>query len=158
MFCKWKFRAIFNFLLQNLGSLKFDFSEKNSSHFMESKNTINFEAKTEQKINYPADFGGLSRAVGKFFWPGTNFICSAITKLKFWVYLEPPRISTSGGKLPKCGRGGIYAPPPAWNRVKISFISKESSRTWLGCGFPSMKVRFYKLFKSSTNLKLYSWK
>ena len=34
---------------------------------MESKNTTNFEAKTEQKINYPADFGGLSRAVEKFF-------------------------------------------------------------------------------------------
>ena len=33
---------------------------------MESKNTINFEAKTEQKINYPADFGGLSRAVENF--------------------------------------------------------------------------------------------
>ena len=37
---------------------------------MESKNTTNFEAKTEQKINYPADFGGLSRAIGKFFDPG----------------------------------------------------------------------------------------
>ena len=35
---------------------------------MESKITTDFEAKTEQKINYPADFGGLSRAVGKFFW------------------------------------------------------------------------------------------
>ena len=36
---------------------------------MERKNTTNFEAKTEQKINYPApaDFGGLLRAVGKFF-------------------------------------------------------------------------------------------
>ena len=37
---------------------------------MESKNTTNFEAKTEQKINYPADFGGLPRAVGNFFDPG----------------------------------------------------------------------------------------
>ena len=34
---------------------------------MESKKTTNFEAKTEQKINYPSDFGGLQRAVGKFF-------------------------------------------------------------------------------------------
>ena len=34
---------------------------------MKSKNTTDFEAKTEQKINYPADFGGLSRAVGEFF-------------------------------------------------------------------------------------------
>ena len=33
---------------------------------MESKNTTNFEPKMEQKIKYPADFGGLSRAVGKF--------------------------------------------------------------------------------------------
>ena len=51
----------------HLGSLKLDFREKRSSHFMESKNTTDFEAKTEQKINYPADFGGLSRAVGNFF-------------------------------------------------------------------------------------------
>ena len=36
---------------------------------MESKITTNFEAKTEQKINYPDDFGGLPRAVGKFFDP-----------------------------------------------------------------------------------------
>ena len=35
---------------------------------MESKNTTNFEAKTEQKINYPADFGGLSRAALWFEW------------------------------------------------------------------------------------------
>ena len=34
---------------------------------MEIENTTNFEAKTEQKINYPADFDGLSRAVGNFF-------------------------------------------------------------------------------------------
>ena len=40
---------------------------------MESKNTTNFEAKTEQKINYPADFGGLSRAVGKFFLTRDQF-------------------------------------------------------------------------------------
>ena len=52
---------------------------------MESKNTTNFEAKTEQNINYPADFGGLSRAVRKFFSPGTNFMRSAITKLEFRV-------------------------------------------------------------------------
>ena len=50
---------------------------------MESKNTTDFEAKTEQKINYPADFDGLSHAVGKFFLPGTNFMCSVITKLEF---------------------------------------------------------------------------
>ena len=54
-------------MLEHLGSLKFDFSKKKSTHFMESKKTTNFEAKTEQKINYPADFGGLSRAAGKFF-------------------------------------------------------------------------------------------
>ena len=34
---------------------------------MESKITTNFEAKMEQKINYPPDFGGLPRAVGKLF-------------------------------------------------------------------------------------------
>ena len=34
---------------------------------MESKNTTNFEAKTEQKINYLADFGRLPRVIGKFF-------------------------------------------------------------------------------------------
>ena len=50
---------------------------------MEIENTTNFEAKTEQKINYSADFGGLSRAVGKFFLPGTNFIRSVMTKPKF---------------------------------------------------------------------------
>ena len=55
------------FLLLHLGSLTFNFIKKKSSHFMESKNTTNFEAKTEQKINYPADFGRLSRAVGNFF-------------------------------------------------------------------------------------------
>ena len=37
---------------------------------MESKNTTDFEAKTEQKINYPADFGGLSRAKENLFDPG----------------------------------------------------------------------------------------
>ena len=36
---------------------------------MESKKTTNFEAKTEQKINYPADFGDLPRTVGIFFDP-----------------------------------------------------------------------------------------
>ena len=42
---------------------------------MESKNTTNFEAKKEQKINYPADFGGLSRAVGNF-----------LTRNQFYVF------------------------------------------------------------------------
>ena len=50
-----------------LGVSKVRSSEKNLSHFMESKNTTNLEAKTEQNINYPADFGGLSHSVGKFF-------------------------------------------------------------------------------------------
>ena len=36
---------------------------------MERKNTTNFEAKAEQNINYPADIGGIPRAVGKFFEP-----------------------------------------------------------------------------------------
>ena len=78
-----KIESKFNFLLYHLGSLKFDFSKKNSSYFMEIKITTNFEAKTEQKINYPADFSRLSRAVGKFFLPGTNFMCSVITNLNF---------------------------------------------------------------------------
>ena len=86
---------------------------------MESKNTTNFEAKTEQNINYPADFGGLSRAIGKFFWPGTNFMCSAITKLEFWVFLEPPRISTSGENC-RYVVGAIYAPPCKIGLNKIS--------------------------------------
>ena len=34
---------------------------------MERKITTNFEAKTEQNINYPADLGGLPRAVENFF-------------------------------------------------------------------------------------------
>ena len=34
---------------------------------MERKITTNFEAKTEQNINYSADFGGIPRAVGNFF-------------------------------------------------------------------------------------------
>ena len=36
---------------------------------MERKITTNFDAKTEQNINYPADFGGMSRVEGKFFDP-----------------------------------------------------------------------------------------
>ena len=52
---------------------------------MERKITTNFEAKTEQNINYPADFGGIPRAVGKFFLTETNFMCSVITKLEFKV-------------------------------------------------------------------------
>ena len=36
---------------------------------MKSKDSIKFEAKTVQKINYPPDFGGLPRAVGNFFDP-----------------------------------------------------------------------------------------
>ena len=43
---------------------------------MESKITTSFEAKTEQKISYLPDFGGLPRAVGNF---------SVITKLRFIV-------------------------------------------------------------------------
>ena len=47
---------------------------------MEIKITTNFEAKTEQKIKYPADFGGLPHAVENFFglgpilcvWSGEN--------------------------------------------------------------------------------------
>ena len=54
-----------------MGSSKFDFSKKNSLYFMESKITINFEAKTEQKSNYPPDFGGLPCVVGNFFDPKT---------------------------------------------------------------------------------------
>ena len=63
-----EFRQYFAFFTSSHenGSSSANF-EKNSSHFMESKNTINFEAKTEQKINYPPDFGGLPRAVGKIF-------------------------------------------------------------------------------------------
>jgi len=34
---------------------------------MESKITTNFEAKEEQKINYPPDFDSFPGAVGKFF-------------------------------------------------------------------------------------------
>ena len=49
---------------------------------MESKITTNFEAKMEQKINYPPSFGGLPRVIGKVFLSETNFMCS-ITKLKF---------------------------------------------------------------------------
>ena len=58
---------------------------------MESKNTPTFEAKTEQKINYQPDFGGLPHAERIFFRPETNFRCSVNTKLKVRVYLEPPR-------------------------------------------------------------------
>ena len=87
---------------------------------MERKITTNFEAKTEQNINYPADFGGLSRAVGKFFGPGTNFMCSVITKLKFLIYLEPPRISTSGENC-RYVVGGLYMPPP--RKIGLSFFA-----------------------------------
>ena len=40
--------------IQNLFALalKFDFSDKRSSYFIESEITTNFEANTEQKINY----------------------------------------------------------------------------------------------------------
>ena len=50
---------------------------------MENKITTNFEAKTEQKIGYLPDFGGLSPAEVKEFGPETKFVCSLITKLKF---------------------------------------------------------------------------
>ena len=50
---------------------------------MESKNTTDFEAKTEQKINYPADFGGLSHAVGKFFDPGPILCVRQLQNLNF---------------------------------------------------------------------------
>ena len=49
-----------------LGSLDFKFNKKTSSVFGECKIVINFEAKTEQKMSYPPDFGGLPHAVGKF--------------------------------------------------------------------------------------------
>ena len=77
---------------------------------MESKNTTNFEAKTDQKINYPPNFGGLPRGVGKIFWPETNFRVSPITKRKFWVHLEPHR---SGGSVEKWiwMVGAAYMPP-----------------------------------------------
>ena len=45
-------------------------ARKKSSYFMESKITSDLEAKTEQKINYPPDFDGLPRGIGKFFDPG----------------------------------------------------------------------------------------
>jgi len=93
-----------------MGSLKAYTNEKESSYFMESKITTNFEAKTEQKINNLPNFGGLQRTEGNFFWPGTNFMCSVITKLKFWVYLEPPRISTSGENC-RYAVGGHICPP-----------------------------------------------
>ena len=48
-----KIESKFNFFALALGSLKFDYSKKISSHFMESKNTTNFEAKTDKKIHYP---------------------------------------------------------------------------------------------------------
>ena len=34
----------------------------------------------------------------KICWPETKFRCSVITKLKFWVYLKPPRSSGSAKK------------------------------------------------------------
>ena len=40
---------------------------------MESKNTTNFEEKTEQKINYQPNFGILPRAVGKRFLNRNQF-------------------------------------------------------------------------------------
>ena len=40
---------------------------------MEIENTTNFEAKTEQKINYSLNFGILHRCVGKSFQPVVNF-------------------------------------------------------------------------------------
>ena len=70
---------------------------------MESKNTTNFEAKTEQKINYPLDFGSLHRRVGKSFLPVANFRCSVIKKLKYtWslvghVVLQKMDLNGKGG-------------------------------------------------------------
>ena len=96
---------------------------------MESKITTNFEAKTEQKIDYPAYFGRLSRAVGKFLWPGTNFMCWAITKLKFWVYFEPPRLYGSAEKwIWMVGEHiCIYMHiSPAENRVILECVSPRS--------------------------------
>ena len=52
---------------------------------MEIEITTNFEAKKEQKINYPPKFEVLPRAGGKFFLTETNFRCSVITKLEFRV-------------------------------------------------------------------------
>ena len=50
---------------------------------MKSKNTTNLEAKTEQKVNYPADFGGLSLAVGNFFDPGPILYVRQLQNLNF---------------------------------------------------------------------------
>ena len=52
-----------------LGSLDFKFNKKTSSAFDEYKIISNFEAKTEQKMSYPPNFGGLPRGIGKFFDP-----------------------------------------------------------------------------------------
>ena len=56
-----------------LGVIDFDFREKNSSDFMESKTTTNFDARRGEKIGYPPDLNGLSRAVEKQFGLETNF-------------------------------------------------------------------------------------
>ena len=93
-FCKWKLGVRFNFLLYLLGSLDFNFNKKTSSSFGESEIEINFQAKTKQKMSYPPDFEGLSRAAGKIFRHETNFRCYIIAKLKFWVYLKPTIINT----------------------------------------------------------------
>ena len=50
-------------MLEHLGLLKFNFSEKNSCYFIERKITTNFESKTDQKITDPNYFGGLPGAL-----------------------------------------------------------------------------------------------
>ena len=51
LFANENLEQVLFFCSSHLGSLKFDFSEKNSSHFTESKNTTNFEAKKEKNFN-----------------------------------------------------------------------------------------------------------
>ena len=62
-----KIESKFKFFALAFGSLDFKFNKKTSSAFGECKIVINFEAKTEQKMSYPPDFGSLPCAVGKFF-------------------------------------------------------------------------------------------
>ena len=69
-----------------------------------------------------SEFGGLPHSAGKLFLPETNFRCSVITKLKFRVWLEPPRINTSGENC-RYVVGWAYMPTPAWNRVKHYLIN-----------------------------------
>ena len=67
----------------HLGSLKLDFREKGSSRFMEGGNATDFEAKAERGVDCPADFGGLSRAVERFFDLGPILCVRWLQKLNF---------------------------------------------------------------------------